>query len=115
MHRNNQEILSIIFKISNGLEYEVSADHIVTMLVKQDHKIQKFFRKLKFRIPEYKKIHLDEYGSYVFLLIDGMKTVKEIGENLEVKYGDKAHPLYERLLLFLNHIHVNCHYIEKTN
>lgn len=55
MDRNNQEILSIIFKISDGLEYEVSTDNIVTMFVKQDHKIQKFFRKLKFRIPEYKK------------------------------------------------------------
>ncbi|AIF49695.1 PqqD family protein [Pelosinus sp. UFO1] len=115
MDRNNQEILSIIFKISDGLEYEVSTDNIVTIFEKQDHKIQNFFRKLKFRIPEYKKISLDEYGSYIFLLIDGMKTVKEIGENLETKYGDKAHPLYERLLLFLNHIDVNCHYIEKTN
>jgi hypothetical protein len=115
MHSNNQEILSIIFKISDGLEYEVSTDNIVTMLVKQDHKIQKFFRKLKFRIPEYKKTSLDEYGSYVFLLIDGVKTVKDIGENLEAKYGDKVHPLYERLLLFLNHINVNCHYIEKIN
>jgi hypothetical protein len=115
MHSNNQEILSIVFKISDGLEYEVSTDNIVTMLVKQDHKIQKFFRKLKFRIPEYKRTSLDEYGSWVFLLIDGVKTVKDIGENLEVKYGDKVHPLYERLLLFLNHINVNCHYIEKTN
>lgn len=51
MHRNNQEVLSIIFKISDGLGYEVSADNLVIMLEKQDHKIQKFFRKLKFRIP----------------------------------------------------------------
>lgn len=115
MHSNNQEILSIIFKISDGLEYEVSTDNIVTMLVKQDHKIQKFLRKLKFRIPEYKKTSLDEYGSYVFLLIDGVKTIKDIGEHLEAKYGDKVQPLYERLLLFLNHINVNCHYIEKIN
>ena len=115
MHRNNQEILSIIFKISDGVGYEVSAENIVIMLEKQDHKIQKIFRKLKFRIPEYKKTHLDEYGSYVFLLIDGIKTVKEIGENLEAKYGDKVHPLYERLLPFLNHIDVNCHYVERVN
>ncbi|WML33587.1 PqqD family protein [Clostridium sp. OS1-26] len=115
MPSSNEEVLNIIFKIPDTLEYEVSKDNIVTILEKQDHKIQKFFRKLKFRIPEYKKITLDEYGSYVFLQIDGKKTVKDIGENLESKYGDKAHPLYERLLLFLNHIDVNCHYIEKTN
>ncbi|MDR3595677.1 PqqD family protein [Clostridium sp.] len=113
MPNNNQEVLNIIFKISDNLEYEVDRDNIVSILKKQDHKIQRFFRKLKFRIPEYEKISLDEYGSYVFLQIDGNKTVKDIGENLEAKYGDKVHPLYERLLLFLNHIDVNCHYIEK--
>ncbi|MDW8800274.1 PqqD family protein [Clostridium sp. A1-XYC3] len=115
MPNSNEEVLNIIFKISDNLEYEVDKDNIVTILEKQDHKVQNFFRKLKFRIPEYKKITLDEYGSYVFLQIDGKKTVKDIGENLEAKYGEKAHPLYERLLLFLNHINVNCHYIEKTN
>jgi hypothetical protein len=115
MPSNNEEVLRIIFKISDGLEYEVSADNIVTILEKQDHMVQKFFRKLKFRIPEYKKTSLDEYGSYVFLQIDGRKTVKDIGEDLEAKFGDKAHPLFERLLLFLNHIEVNCHYIEKIN
>lgn len=115
MLNNNEEVLSIIFKISDSLEYEVDKGNIVTILEKQDHKVQNFFRKLKFRIPEYKRISMDEYGSYAFLQIDGKKTVKDIGENLEAKYGDKAHPLYERLLLFLNHIDVNCHYIEKTN
>ncbi|WMJ81600.1 PqqD family protein [Clostridium sp. MB40-C1] len=115
MMNNNEEILSIIFKVSDSLEYEVDKDNTVTILEKQDHKIQNFFRKLKFRIPEYKRISMDEYGSYVFLQINGKKTVRDIGENLEAKYGDKTHPLYERLLLFLNHIDVNCHYIEKTN
>jgi hypothetical protein len=115
MLSNNEDVLNIIYKISDSFQYEVGIDNIVTMLEKQDHKIQKFFRKLKFRIPEYKKTSLDEYGSCVFLQIDGKKTVKDIGENLEIKYGDKVHPLYERLLLFLNHIDVNCKYIEKVD
>ncbi len=115
MLNNNEDVLNIIYKISDNLEYEVDKENIVTILEKQDHKVQKFFRKLKFRIPEYKKTSLDEYGSCVFLLIDGKKTVKDIGESLEVKFGDKVKPLYERLLLFVNHIEVNCNYIEKTN
>jgi len=115
MPTSNQEVLSLVFRISEGLEYEVSEDGIVTILEKQEHKVQKFFRKLKFRIPEYKRISMDEYGSCVFLQIDGIKTVEAIGENLEAKYGDKANPLYERLLLFLNHLEVNCRYIEKVN
>jgi hypothetical protein len=115
MLSNNEDVLNIIYKTSDNLEYEVDKDDIVTILHKQDHKIQRFFRKLKFRIPEYKKISLDEYGSFVFSQIDGKKTVSDIGKALEVKYGEEAHPIYERLLLFLNHIEVNCHYIEKIN
>ncbi|HSQ90403.1 PqqD family peptide modification chaperone [Romboutsia sp.] len=112
---NNEEVLSIVFKISDEIEYEVDKEGIVTILEKQDHKVQSFFRKLKFKIPMYKKVTLDAYSSYVFLQIDGKKTVKEIGENLELKYGQESHPLYERLLLFLNHIEVNCNYIEKLS
>lgn len=115
MLKNNEDVLNLIYKISADLEYKVDNDNIVTILVKQDHKVQRFFRKLKFRIPEHKKITLDEYGSWILLHIDGKKNVREIGESLEAKYGDKVHPLYERLLLFLNHIDVNCHYIEKVN
>jgi hypothetical protein len=60
-------------------------------------------------------MELDEYSSEVFLLIDGNRTVEEIGIHLERKFGDKINPLYERLLVFLNHIDINCKYIEKVN
>lgn len=115
MLNNNDEVLQLIYKISDRLEYQVGEKGIVTILEKQDYKIQRFFRKLRFRIPEYKKIDLDAYGSYVFLQIDGKRTVKEIGENLEAKFGEQVHPLYERMLLFLNHIDASCHYIQKTD
>ena len=115
MTNKDEEVLNIVFKISDKIEYEVDKEGIVTVLEKQDHRIQNFLRKLKFKIPMYKKMILDKYSSYIFSQIDGKKTVKEIGENLELKYGQESHPLYERLLLFLNHIEVNCHYIEKSN
>ncbi|WP_170074842.1 PqqD family protein [Paraclostridium dentum] len=113
--KNNEEVLNLVFKKSENIEYEVSSEGIVTILEKQDHKVQNFFRKLKFKIPMYKKMELDEYGSFIFLQIDGKKNVKELGIKLEEKYGGESHPLYERLLLFLNHIDVNCHYIEKID
>jgi len=115
MLSNNDEVLDLVFKISDGLKFEVDDENIVTILEKQDHKVQNFFRKMKFRIPEYKKISLDQYGSYVFMQIDGRKTVKDIGGNLEARFGEETNPLYQRLLMFLNHINVNCHYIEKLN
>lgn len=113
--KDNEEILNLKFRICDNLNYKIDDNGIVTVLEKQDHKIQKFFRKLKFKIPLYKEITLDEISSEVFLQIDGDKTVKEIGDNLEKKYGEKVNPLYERLLTFLNHIYINCEYIEKID
>ena len=113
--KDNEGILNLKFRICDNLNYKIDDNGIVTVLEKQDHKIQKFFRKLKFKIPLYKEITLDEISSEVFRQIDGIKTVKEIGECLEVKFGDKVNPLYERLLVFLNHIYVNCNYIEKID
>ena len=112
---SNEEVLNLKFKVCDNIEYKVDETRIVTILEKQDHKIQRFFRKLKFKIPLYKEIDFDEISSEVFLQIDGDKTVKEIGDNLEKKYGEKVNPLYERLLIFLNHIYINCEYIEKID
>ena len=111
---NNNDILNLVFKVSSNVDYEVN-DDLVTIIERQDHFIQKFFRKLKFKIPMYKKIELDKYSSFVFLQIDGKKTVEDIGSSLENTYGEDSHPLYERLLVFLNHIEVNCKYIEKVS
>ena len=113
--KDNEDVLNLKFRICDNLNYKIDDNGIVTVLEKQDHKIQKFFRKLKFKIPLYKEITLDEISSEVFLQIDGDKTVKEIGDNLEKKYGEKVNPLYERLLIFLNHIYINCEYIEKID
>lgn len=112
---NNNDDLNIVFKISDNIEYEVNDDNIVTILEIQNHPIQRFFRKLKFKIPQYRKTKLDKYGSFIFLQIDGKRTVEEIGKNLEAEYGEDTHPLYERLIMYLNHIHINCDYIERIN
>lgn len=114
IEEKNEEILNTIFKVCENIEYKVNNIGIVIVLEKQDHKIQRFFRKLKFKIPLYKEIQLDEISSTVFLQIDGCKTVKEIGVNLKEKFGDKVDPLYERLLVFLNYINYDCKYIKKV-
>lgn len=111
---DNDELLDMRFKICDKTEYEVDENGIVTILEKQDHKIQRFFRKLKVKIPMYKKITFDEYSSEIFTHIDGKRTVRELGEALEAKFGEEVNPLYERLLVFLDHISLNCGYIEKV-
>ena len=60
---------------------------------------QKFFRK-----PKISYVHLDENGSFIWPLLDGEKTILDIGKLVEEKFGEAAHPLYERLAKFLKAI-----------
>lgn len=114
MIERSDELLNMIFKISVP-EYETDEKGIVTILIKQDHRLQRAIRRLGFRLPEYKRIRMDEYGSCVFLQFDGRKNVREIGDSLEEIYGEKVQPLYERLLLFITHLEQQFHYIENIS
>lgn len=53
---------------------------------------QKLFKK-----PKVTYIHLDEIGSFVWPLIDGNKTILDLGKDVEKRFGENANPLYERL------------------
>lgn len=53
-----------------------------------------------FRRPKVSYIHLDENGSFVWPLIDGKRSITDIGVLVDEKFGEAAHPLYERLAVF---------------
>ncbi len=62
-----------------------------------------FFKRITqilIKKPKVSHIHLDELGSFIWLQIDGERTLVEIGECLLEHFGDKAKPVYERLSKF---------------
>jgi hypothetical protein len=111
MENNNP--LDTIYQLHADLDYEVDDRRCVTILRKQDHWIQRYARKLKFKIPDYRRTTLDDFASFVFLSIDGQRSVQSIGEILDAHYGEQARPLYQRLLMFLNHIEKNERFISR--
>lgn len=108
-----EESFGMVFDKSNEIEFETDPEGIVTLLLKQNHPIQRFMRKLHVQIPQYKRIKLDAMGSFVFTHIDGCMDVEALGNAMEAKFGDKAHPTYPRLLMFLEHMDMQCHYIKR--
>lgn len=66
-------------------------------------------QKLLFK-PKISYIHLDQLGSFVWPLIDGEKTILELGEAVKAEFGEKAEPLYERLSKYF-HILDSYHFI----
>lgn len=103
--------LGSVYRIDARLEFDIDDRRIVTVRRRQNHWIQRLARKLGLRIPAWRNIALDDYASFVFLQIDGQRTVAEIGENLLAHYGEAAQPLYPRLMMFLQHIERSEHFI----
>lgn len=50
--------------------------------------------------PTY-RVNLDEYGSAVWNLCDGKRTVEQIGDELKKVHGKTFEPVYERLAIFI--------------
>ncbi|MBQ0037941.1 MAG: PqqD family protein [Clostridiales bacterium] len=57
---------------------------------------QRFFHR-----PCVSHIKLDQYGSFIWQLIDGERTVGEIANRFKAHFGEKAEPLYDRLVQYM--------------
>ncbi len=71
-------------------------NEMVTIEVENKGIFNKIAQKL-FKKPPVTYVHLDENGSFVWPILDGEKTIIEIGVLVKERFGEKAEPLYERL------------------
>jgi hypothetical protein len=50
-------------------------------------------------------MRLDEIGTFVWLQMDGVRTLAEIGDLLEQKFGERAAQAHQRVALFARTLH----------
>ena len=74
-------------------------DGKVTLEIENKGIWNSLFQKL-LKKPRISYVHLDEMGSFIWPLLDGEKSILEIGEAVENRFGDTANPLYERLVQY---------------
>lgn len=53
-----------------------------------------------FNKPRFTKVHLDAQGTFIWPLIDGEKTVADIAALVKEEFGEKAEPLYPRIVKY---------------
>lgn len=82
-----------------GLGYSISDDGNVTLEMENKGAMNRIAQVI-FRKPKTSYIHLEEFGSFIWPLIDGKKNIIEIGKEVESHFGEKANPLYERLATY---------------
>ena len=81
---------------ASHLRWSQDDSGLVTLDIDNKGLFNKIAQKL-FKKPAVSHIHLDELGSFVWPLIDGERTIFDIGKDVEEHFGEKAQPLYERL------------------
>lgn len=103
-------------KSKNYLEFVPIKSEKIEEKIKEDGNIQlivprtSFFDKIAIKLffaPDKFKIDLDELGSFIWKNIDGERNVYKIGELVKEKFKEKAEPLYERLVEYLNILNNN--------
>ena len=96
MKKKNDNFLERKPLRAEGIEWKKDSEGKITLEIQNKGFFNRLAQKL-FKKPPVSYVHLDELGSFVWPLADGNLTIVEIGEMVESEFGEKAHPLYERL------------------
>lgn len=78
------------------IKWKTDDEGIVTLEIENKGFMNRLAQKL-FKKPKVSYIHLDKTGSFLWPLMDGEKTIIDLGKEVDAQFGEEAHPLYERL------------------
>lgn len=93
---SDNNYLDLVPQINEGLNWNKDENNIITLEIENRGMFNKIAQKV-FKKPKISYVHLDELGSYVWLLIDGKTNIAQIGISVKEHFGEKAEPLYEKL------------------
>lgn len=79
-----------------ALGWSQGDDGLVSLEIENTGFFNRVAQKL-LKKPKVSYVHLDETGSFLWPLLDGELSIIELGKKVDEHFGEKAHPLYERL------------------
>jgi len=79
-----------------SIQWNTDDKGMITLEIENTGWANRIAQKL-FKRPKITYVHLDETGSFVWPLIDGQTSIKELGVPVEERFGEAAQPLYPRL------------------
>lgn len=95
---NNQDVsfLDMVPIKNPRIYWEMTPAGYIRILVEENGFISKF-RKIITGSPITSQVVLDKFGSFIWIKMDGKRTVEEIGALLYQRFGEETEPLEERL------------------
>jgi glutathionyl-hydroquinone reductase len=106
MAKKKENYLDFIPVVNGQNTWDRGEDGVVTIHMVNRGFYNTLAQKL-FHTPRVSHIKLDEYGSFLWMRIDGVKTVGQLALELKEAYGERAEPLYDRLVKYMQILHNN--------
>lgn len=106
MAKKKENYLDFIPVVNGQNTWDRGEDGVVTIHMVNRGFYNTLAQKL-FHTPRVSHIKLDEYGSFLWMRIDGVKTVSQLALELKEAYGERAEPLYDRLVKYMQILHNN--------
>lgn len=91
--------LDLIPERAPGLKWHKDLKERVILEVENTGAFNTIAQKI-FNKPRYTKVHLEPTGSFLWPLIDGERTVADLAVFVKEEFGEKAEPLYPRLVKY---------------
>lgn len=92
--------LDLIPSQNEKFRWEQDEAGSVTIFVENKGVFNRIAQKL-LKKPRVSQVHLEEMGSFIWPRMDGKRSVYEIAQLVEKEFGEKAQPLYERLIPYM--------------
>lgn len=96
MKNKNQNYLDKIPKRKETVAWHMSETNEVILEIENKGLFNRIAQKI-FKKPKISYIHLEEFGSFIWNIIDGETDITSIGKSVKEHFGDKAEPIYPRL------------------
>lgn len=98
--KQRKNYLDLIPERASGLAWSQDGEGIVILEVENTGVFNRIAQKL-FKRPKVTKVHMEQFGSFLWPLIDGERTVTELADLLKEQFGEEAEPLYPRVAKYM--------------
>lgn len=98
--KQQKNYLDLIPERASGLAWAQDDEGIVVLEVENTGVFNRIAQKC-FKRPKVTKVHMEQFGSFIWPLIDGKRTVVELADLLKERFGEEAEPLYPRVAKYM--------------
>lgn len=111
--KQQKNYLDLVPERSSALTWSSDEEGIIVLEVENTGAFNRVAQKL-LKKPKVTKVHMEKYGSFLWPLIDGEKTVMELADLQKEEFGEEVEPLYPRVVKYMQ-IMESYHFIRFKN